>query len=91
MNLQNIQTEVDASFLYKVLADNEEDANIAEVFRQMSEIEHSHAVAFMEGHKIDISKMPLPSSRAKILKRIGANVFDTFAPILIGNADCLGL
>ena len=48
VNLKNIQTEVDASFLYKILADNEGDANVANVFHQMSEIEHSHAVAFMK-------------------------------------------
>lgn len=41
--LQNIQIEVDASYLYKVLADNEDDANVAHVFNEMSEIEKSHA------------------------------------------------
>ena len=43
--LQNIQIEVDASFLYSILADNEEDANVAHVFKEMSEIEKSHAPA----------------------------------------------
>ncbi|HRI32397.1 MAG TPA: VIT1/CCC1 transporter family protein [Saprospiraceae bacterium] len=71
INLKNIQTEVDASFLYKVLADNESDANVAEVFRQMSEIEHSHAIAFMKANHLDLSKLPLPSNRAKILRTIG--------------------
>lgn len=71
INLKNIQTEVDASFLYKVLADNESDANVAEVFRQMSEIEHSHAIAFMKANQLDLSKLPLPSNRAKILRTIG--------------------
>lgn len=71
INLKNIQTEVDASFLYKVLADSESDANVAEVFRQMSEIEHSHAIAFMKANHLDLSKLPLPSNRAKILRTIG--------------------
>ena len=71
MNLKNIQTEIDASFLYKVLADHEEDTNVKDVFTQMSEIEHSHAVAFMKKSKLDISLMPLPSVRARILKSIG--------------------
>lgn len=71
INLKNIQTEVDASFLYKVLAENESDANVAEVFRQMSEIEHSHAIAFMKANHLDLSKLPLPSNRAKILRTIG--------------------
>ena len=40
VSLKNIQTEIDASFLYGILAKNEEDENVASVFRQMSEIEH---------------------------------------------------
>ncbi|MDO9257832.1 MAG: VIT1/CCC1 transporter family protein [Bacteroidales bacterium] len=71
MNLKNIQTEIDASFLYKVLAENEEDPNVKDVFFQMSEIELSHAVAFMKNANIDISLMPAPSKRAQILKTIG--------------------
>jgi len=71
MNLKNIQTEIDASFLYKVLAENEEDPNVKDVFFQMSEIEQSHAVAFMKNANIDISLMPAPSKRAQILKTIG--------------------
>lgn len=43
---QNLQTEIDASFLYQKLADNESDETVAHVFRQMSEIEKSHAQAF---------------------------------------------
>ncbi len=71
VNLKNIQTEIDASFLYGILADNEDDANVASVFRQMSEIEHGHAVAFMAKNGLHLSKLPSPSSRAKILKLIG--------------------
>ena len=71
MKLKNIQTEIDASFLYKVLAENEEDPNVKDVFFQMSEIELSHAVAFMKKANIDISLMPVPSKRALILKTIG--------------------
>jgi vacuolar iron transporter family protein len=71
MNFKNIQTEIDASFLYKVLAENEEDSNVAEVFRKMSEIEQSHALAFMKKGNFDISMMPPPSGRARILKTIG--------------------
>ncbi len=68
---KNIQTEIDASFLYQVLADNEPDANVASVFRQMSEIEHGHALAFMKKNNLDIAKMPPPSRRARVLKSIG--------------------
>ena len=48
MNLKNIQTEVDASFLYGLLAEKEEDQNVKEIFLQMSAIEKSHAVAFLQ-------------------------------------------
>ena len=71
INLKSIQTEVDASFLYKTLADNEEDNNVAEVFRQMGEIEQSHAIAFANKNKLNIKDLPSPSRRAKILVRIG--------------------
>ena len=71
MNLQNIQTEIDASFLYQILGDEESDPNVAKVFHEMSEIEHSHAIAFMKKNGMDISKMPQPSQRARILKTIG--------------------
>ncbi|MBK8444450.1 MAG: VIT1/CCC1 transporter family protein [Sphingobacteriales bacterium] len=70
-NLQQIQTEVDASFLYKTLAEAENDPHVAKVFNEMSDIENSHAIAFLKKNNIDISKMPTPSGRAKILKQIG--------------------
>ena len=66
-----MQTEVDASFLYKTLADNEDDENVAHVFYQMSEIELSHAIAFLAKNNLDASNLPLPSKRAKILRFIG--------------------
>jgi len=71
INLKNIQTEVDAGFLYRILAENEKDPNVAKVFFQMSDIEHSHAVAFMKKSNMDISLLPLPSVRARILVTIG--------------------
>jgi VIT1/CCC1 family predicted Fe2+/Mn2+ transporter len=71
INLKSVQTEVDAGYLYKILADNEENKDVANIFRQMSEIEHSHAVAFMKKGKFDIAMLPPPSRRARILKSIG--------------------
>ena len=44
MKNKNIQTEIDACFLYQKLALHETDATIANVFRQMSEIEKGSAV-----------------------------------------------
>ncbi len=71
INLKNIQTEVDASYLYKVLGDHEEDENVAHVFHQMSEIEHQHAIAFLAKYGKDSSHLPPPSGRAKALHFIG--------------------
>ncbi len=71
INLKNIQTEIDASFLYKILADNEEDKNVANVFYQMSEIEQSHAILFAKKNNLTPSDLPPPSRRARILQMIG--------------------
>ena len=67
----SIQTEIDASYLYGVLAAKEEDTDVAEIFRQMSEIEKSHALAFMAKYNIPSSPFPPPSGRAKTLEFIG--------------------
>jgi rubrerythrin len=48
INPKSIQTEVDASYLYGILADNEENADVANIFRQMSDIENKHAIAFIK-------------------------------------------
>lgn len=71
MDFRNIQTEIDASFLYAQLAAHEEDKTVAEVFHQMSEIEKGHAMAFAKKNNIPMSPFPAPSTRAKILNRIG--------------------
>ena len=71
INLKNIQTEIDASYLYGILASHEEDPNIASVFLQMSQIEHGHAIAFMKHNNLDTNKMPPPSTKARILHTIG--------------------
>ncbi len=71
ISIKNIQTEIDASFLYKILGDHEEEPNIANVFYKMSEIEHGHAIVFMQKNNMDTSKMPPPSLRARILHAIG--------------------
>lgn len=71
MNLKNIQTEVDASFLYKLLAENESDEHVAAVFQQMSDIEMSHAIAFAAKHALAEADLPKPSGRAKTLRLIG--------------------
>lgn len=71
MKLDSIQTEIDAAYLYARLAKHEKDETIAHVFRQMSEIEKGHAMAFVEKHKLDASLLEKPSWRAKTIDRIG--------------------
>ncbi|OWY23131.1 rubrerythrin family protein [Sphingobacteriales bacterium UPWRP_1] len=82
MNLKNIQTEIDAAYLYKILADAETDPAIASVFRQMSEIENSHAQAFAQKFNLSPNQLPPPSRRAKTLQLIGR---------LLGNDYILGV
>ena len=38
INLTNIQTEVDASYLYAILAAKEKDSTVAAIFKEMSDI-----------------------------------------------------
>lgn len=70
--LKNIQTEIDAGYLYNQLAMNEEDGHCAEIFRQMSEIELGHAKAFIDKNNLNLDVSQLkPSGRAKTLNLIG--------------------
>ena len=64
--LQNIQIEVDASFLYSILADNEEDANVMHVFKEMSEIEKSHALGRYQWHWENGFLLKVPKNCMKI-------------------------
>lgn len=71
MDLKNIQTEIDASYLYKQLSTVEKDPNVSHVFAQMSEIEFSHALAFAKKFNLKIENLPKPSIRARMLNKIG--------------------
>ena len=71
MKKSHIQTEVDAWYLYAILAEKEEDPIIANVFSQMSEIEKSHAVEFAKKMSLTFDQISKPSWRAKALNRIG--------------------
>lgn len=71
MKNKNIQTEIDAAYLYQKLADNESDPTIANVLRQMSEIEKGHATAFAKKENINLTGLMHPSWRAKTLNNIG--------------------
>lgn len=67
----SIQTEIDAAFLYLKLAENEKDELVAHIFRQMNEIENSHAAAFAKRENLALDKLPPPSWRANVLNTIG--------------------
>ncbi len=69
--MKSIQTEIDASYLYQKLAEKESDPTIANVYRQMSEIEKGHAEAFAKKENISPEKLLQPSWRAKTLNTIG--------------------
>jgi len=71
MTKKHIQTEIDACFLYQKLAENETDITIANVFRQMSEIEKGHAEAFAKKENINLANLIQPSWRAHVLNTIG--------------------
>jgi VIT1/CCC1 family predicted Fe2+/Mn2+ transporter len=71
MKYRNLQTEIDAWFLYERLAEHEADETIANVFRQMSAIEKSHAEAFARKENLDLADLMHPSWRAKTLNAIG--------------------
>lgn len=71
MKHKNLQTEIDASYLYRKLAEHEKDTTIAEVFRQMSDIENGHATAFAKKENVSPEHLKKPSWRAKTLDFIG--------------------
>lgn len=71
MTKKNIQTEIDTSFLYLKLSENQEDESLAKVYKQMSEIERSHAEHFAQKAGISIEKLARPSWRARFLNIIG--------------------
>jgi vacuolar iron transporter family protein len=71
MKRSNLQTEIDACYLYQKLAEHEEDPVIANVFRQMSEIEGGHVKAFAAKENIPVNQLPGPSWRARTFNLIG--------------------
>jgi len=71
MKNKNLQTEIDACYLYRKLAEHEPDPAIAEVYRQMSGIEKGHAEAFAKILNVSPENLIQPSWRARTLNRIG--------------------
>ena len=71
MRKKNLQTEIDACYLYQKLAEHETDSTIAGVFRQMSDIEKTHAEAFAKKLNVSPENLMQPSWRARTLNFIG--------------------
>jgi vacuolar iron transporter family protein len=71
MSKNAIQTEIDASYLYKKLAQNESDPTFVHVFEQMSEIELEHASVFAKKYNLNFDSINHPSFRARTLNLIG--------------------
>lgn len=71
MKNKSVQTEIDACYLYRRLAENEPDAAVANIFRRMSEIEQGHAEAFARKANMPVENLIKPSWRAKTLNLIG--------------------
>ncbi|MBK9254122.1 MAG: VIT1/CCC1 transporter family protein [Saprospiraceae bacterium] len=71
MKNKNIQTEVDTGYLYEILANHENDEQIAIIFKQMSEIEKGHAIAFLKKSNLPVTPYPSPSFRAKFIGYLG--------------------
>lgn len=72
--LQNqIQTEIDASFLYKKLSEIQKEQSIKNILLRMSEIEQKHAKAFLDRLRTTTPdyQMPSPSRRAKMQFKLG--------------------
>lgn len=61
MKSKAIQTEIDASYLYQKLAENEKDGVIANVYKQMSAIERGHAEAFAKKANMNLDNLIQPS------------------------------
>lgn len=71
MNFKSIQTEIDASYLYQILAENEEDETVKEIFMEMSNIEKGHAISFLKNKGLTEKDLPKPSIRARIMNKLG--------------------
>lgn len=65
---KQLQTEVDASFLYKTVSDKTDDKTLSDLYKQMADIENGHANRLLSRiNKAGIkSELPAPSVSARI-------------------------
>jgi len=79
--LKHLQDEVDASYLYKVIAGKTSDEKQKEIYLKLGEVEEKHIKAWkdlLKDHNIKSGKLK-PSAKAKILKWST----DKFGPALL--------
>ncbi len=76
LRIESLRTEVDAAFLYDRIAANEEDEQVAKLFREMASIEQGHAEHAFAQLKANgmLKEIPGPSWRARMLDRIGKHM-----------------
>lgn len=70
---EQLQTEVNTAFLYESIANIQTDITLKKVLESLASIEHNHAnhmLAKMQEIEPN-TKLPLPSSRAKLQLRLG--------------------
>lgn len=66
--IRNLQTEIDASYLYRLLGELEQNPDIRKVFLGLSDVEGKHAEAFKDKLSKDGQEIILePSRRARVL------------------------
>ncbi|GAB4491241.1 MAG: hypothetical protein OHK0019_11170 [Saprospiraceae bacterium] len=68
-SLANLQTEIDTAWLYDKIAAHEDNPDVAGIFKDLAEIERSHALHFLQQNQ-GVS-MPGPSWRARTLNWVG--------------------
>lgn len=73
LHLDHLQMEVDAAYLYRCVARQENDENLREIYLDLARLEDSHvesALAVLRSKGIEVEK-PGPSFRARVLNRLG--------------------
>lgn len=68
-SLANLQTEIDTAWLYDKIAAQEDNPDVAAIFRGLAEIERSHALHFSQQN--GGIALPGPSWRARTLNQVG--------------------
>ncbi len=91
--LEQLQAEVDTSFLYGVLSENTDDSALSDIYKQMSEIEKIHIGRVMDMlHELEPGiTIPTPSLNSRFQVRVGKIIgFDFILNNLIKLEQTMG-